>query len=143
MQSRLKYLDRWSQRRRENAEYYDKKFEEVKLTQDGFIKIPIPIYKNTNNQNYHTYNQYTIKAKDRDKLEGFLKENGIGTAIYYPLPLHLQECFENLGNKKGDFPVSEEASGSVLSIPVYPELNKDQKEYILTKIKDFFEYKKA
>ncbi|MFQ6083140.1 MAG: DegT/DnrJ/EryC1/StrS family aminotransferase [Methanosarcinales archaeon] len=135
---KLKYLDQWSQKRRKNAEYYDKRFKELGLEEKEFIKTPIPVYKNNGDKNCHIYNQYTIRAKARDKLREFLKENGIGTEIYYPLPLHLQECFKNLGYKRGDLPVSEEASETVLSLPVYPELNNEQKEYIVQKISEFY-----
>lgn len=134
---KLKYLDQWSQKRRENADFFDRRFKETGLINNGHINTPVPVYKNNGSKNYHIYNQYTIQAKERNKLREFLKENGIGAEIYYPLPLHLQECFKNLGHKKGDLPVSEEASETVLSIPVYPELNDEQKEYIVQKISEF------
>lgn len=136
---KLKYLDAWSGKRRENAEYYDLKFRESGLTGRGIVKTPAPVYKGGGDRNYHIYNQYTIWVKDRDKLQAHLKANAIGTEIYYPLPLHLQECFKDLGYKKGDLPVSEEAGGSVLSIPVYPELTQAQKDYVIQKIAEFYE----
>ncbi|MCP2519290.1 DegT/DnrJ/EryC1/StrS family aminotransferase [SCandidatus Aminicenantes bacterium Aminicenantia_JdfR_composite] len=137
---KLKYLNEWSKKRRENAEYYNKRFEEEGLIGKGYIKVPVPVFKNKCN-NYHIFNQYTIRAKERDKLREFLKENSIGTEIYYPIPLHLQKCFQYLGYKKGDFPVSEEASKSVLSLPIYPELSNEQKEYVIEKIKEFYKRK--
>jgi dTDP-4-amino-4,6-dideoxygalactose transaminase len=135
---KLKYLDIWSQKRRENANYYDKRFQEIGLKKKGHIKTPEPVYKRSGDKNYHIYNQYTIQSKQRDKLQASLKENGIGTEIYYPLPLHLQECFKDLGYKKGDLPASEEAVFSVLSIPIYPELTPAQKDYIVQKISEFY-----
>jgi dTDP-4-amino-4,6-dideoxygalactose transaminase len=135
---KLKYLDIWSQKRRENASYYDKRFQEIGLKENSYIKTPEPVYKRSGDKNYHIYNQYTIQSKQRDKLQASLKENGIGTEIYYPLPLHLQECFKDLGYKKGDLPASEEASSSVLSIPIYPELTPAQKDYIVQKILEFY-----
>lgn len=135
---KLKYLDLWSQKRRENAIYYDKRFQEVRLKESGYIKTPEPIYKLSGDKNYHIYNQYTIQSKKRDKLQAFLKENGIGTEIYYPVPLHLQECFKDLGYKKGDLPSSEQASSSVLSLPIYPELTIAQKDYVVQKISEFY-----
>ncbi len=135
---KLKHLDIWSQKRRENAGYYDKRFQEIGLKEKSRIKTPEPVYKMSGDKNYHIYNQYTIHSKKRDELQAFLKENGIGTEIYYPLPLHLQECFKDLGYKKGDLPASEEASSSVLSIPVYPELTPAQKDYIVQKISEFY-----
>ena len=136
---KLKYLDEWSRKRRENAEYYNRRFKELSLIEKGYIQIPVPVYKNSGSKNYHIYNQYTIRVKERDKLREFLKENSIGTEVYYPVPLHLQECFKYLGYTKGDLPVSEEASQTVLSLPIYPELTDEQKEYIIQKIKEFYE----
>ena len=144
LNAKLKYLDLWSQKRREHADYYDrrfKRFKEMGFAENGTIETPAAVYKSTRDKNYHIYNQYTIGVKHRDNLQKFLKENGIGTEIYYPLPLHLQECFKNLGYEKGDFPVSSETSASVLSLPIYPELKCEQKEYIFQKISNFYKNK--
>ena len=141
LNAKLKYLDLWSQKRIENANYYERRFKEVGFAENGTVKTPAAVYKSTGDKNYHIYNQYTIGVKHRDSLQKFLKENGIGTEIYYPLPLHLQECFKELKYKKKDLPVSEEASESVLSIPIYPELENSQKEYIFQKIFNFYKNK--
>jgi len=135
---KLKYLDRWSQGRRDNARDYDQKFKAAGLVKKGLIETPKAVYKDGGDKNYHIYNQYTIRAKDRDRLAAFLGEKAIGMDIYYPVPLHLQECFRNLGYKKGDLPVAEEAASSVLSLPVYPELTAEQKNYIVEKIAGFY-----
>jgi dTDP-4-amino-4,6-dideoxygalactose transaminase len=84
------------------------------------------------------YNQYTIRAKDRDKLQSHLKASNIGTEVYYPLPLHIQECFRDLGYHPGDFPESEKATKAVLSLSIYPELSSEQKDYIVQKITTFY-----
>jgi dTDP-4-amino-4,6-dideoxygalactose transaminase len=141
LNAKLKYLDLWSQKRREHADYYGRRFKEMGFAENGTIETPAAVYKSGGDKNYHIYNQYTIGVKHRDSLQKFLKENGIGTEIYYPLPLHLQECFKELNYKKRDFPISEEASQSVLSIPVYPELSNEQKEYIFQKILNFYKNK--
>jgi dTDP-4-amino-4,6-dideoxygalactose transaminase len=136
---KLKYLDGWSQGRRNNAAFYDERFRA--LDEKGLIKTPVPVYRTSGDKHYHIYNQYTIRARKRDELQEFLKANGVGTEVYYPLPLHLQECFRDLGQAKGAFPVSEEAADAALSIPVYPELSQEQKEYVVAKIGEF--YKKS
>ncbi|MFC2161460.1 DegT/DnrJ/EryC1/StrS family aminotransferase [Acidobacteriota bacterium] len=135
---KLKHLDAWHRSRMQNAVDYDGLFVESDLVKNGFVQTPATVYKNSNVSHYHVYNQYVIRAQRRDELHEFLKSNGVPTAIYYPLPLHLQECFSNLGYKKGDFPVSEKAAEEVLALPIYPELNKDQLEYVVSKIKEFY-----
>ena len=135
---KLKYLDSWSEKRRKNASYYNKLFSESGVIKEGFIETPEEVYRDTGDQNHHIYNQYTIRAQSRDKLRTYLTEQGIGTSIYYPVPLHLQECYKDLGYLKGDFPESEKASESVLSLPVYPELAPSQQEYIMEKITEFY-----
>jgi len=135
---KLKYLDGWSQCRRDNAAYYDGALHATGLANEAFIQTPTPVYKASGDKNYHIFNQYTLRAKDRDQLQECLKEAGVPSEIYYPLPLHVQECFKDLGYRKGDFPVSEGAAASVLSIPIYPELNKEQKDYIVAKIVEFY-----
>jgi dTDP-4-amino-4,6-dideoxygalactose transaminase len=133
---KLKYLDAWSQKRRDNAGSYDRRLAEA---QPMDVVLPRAIYREGGDRNYHIYNQYTIRVKQRDGLQRFLKDNGIGTEIYYPLPLHLQECFKDLGYKKGDFPIAEESAGAVLSLPIYPELITEQKDYIVEKIREFYQ----
>jgi dTDP-4-amino-4,6-dideoxygalactose transaminase len=135
---KLKYLDRWSQGRQDNARDYDQKFKAAGRIKKGLIETPKAVYKDGGDKNYHIYNQYTIRAKDRDRLAAFLGEKAIGMDIYYPVPLHLQECYKDLGYKKGDLPVAEEAAGSVLSLPIYPELTAEQKNYIVEKIAGFY-----
>lgn len=139
---KLKYLEKWQGKKREKADYYNKLFEESGLLEDDLIKIPEPLYKDSGANNYHTYHQYVIRAKERDKLKEFLQERGIATAIYYPLPLHLQKCFAYLGYSKGDFPESEKAAQEVLALPIYPELNSEQQDFIVHSIRTFYRGKK-
>ena len=109
------------------------------LFEKADIKIPVPVYKDLDDKNYHIYNQYTLCVPSRDKLHQFLKENDIGAEIYYPLPIHLQECFVDLGYKQGDLPEAEKASHKVIAIPIYPELTTSQQEYIIRKILEFYQ----
>jgi len=125
---KFKYLDKWSKLRGEHGERYNSELKGV-----GDIVTPSKIADSN-----HVYNQYTIRTKKRDALQEFLKENGIGSAVYYPMPLHMQECFKNLGYKEGDFPEAEKAAKESVSIPVYPELTDEQQEYVIDKIKEFF-----
>ncbi|MFC1718660.1 DegT/DnrJ/EryC1/StrS family aminotransferase [Candidatus Poribacteria bacterium] len=124
--TKLRYLNKWNESRRQNAEVYNSLFADMDV-----------VTPYSEDFNYHIYNQYVIRVKDRDKLKAFLKEKGIGTEIYYPVPLHLQECYSELGYKPGDMPVSEEASGQTLALPVYPELTREQQEEIVELIGGF------
>jgi dTDP-4-amino-4,6-dideoxygalactose transaminase len=125
---KLKYLDEWNKKRRENAAIYDGIFSGTA------VKTP-EIEPN----NVSIYHQYTILAPKRDELQGYLAKQGIGAGIFYPRPLHLQDCFEELGYKKGDFPVAEELAEKVLSLPIYPELTREQIEYVAKTILKFYE----
>jgi len=133
---KMKYLDGWSQKRRDNAGSYDRQLSEVLPAE---IVLPKAVYRDGGDRNYHIYNQFTVRAKQRDGLQRFLKDNGVGTEIYYPLPLHLQECFKGLGYKKGDFPAAEKAAEEALSLPIYPELSPAQKDYVIEKMRDFYQ----
>lgn len=139
---KLQHLDSWSEKRRQNASYYDKLFKQSRLlVEKGLVETPVPVYLEEGDKNYHIYNQYTIRARSRDKLQAHLRAQGIGTAIYYPVPLHLQECYKDLGYLKGDFPEAEKAAQSVLSLPIYPELTHSQQETVVDTINSF--YKKS
>jgi dTDP-4-amino-4,6-dideoxygalactose transaminase len=129
---KLKYLDDWSTKRKANANRYHQLFTDAGLTE----QITLPFERENVR---HIYNQYIIRVpQKRDELRQFLTDNGIGTDIYYPVSLHLQECFEYLGYKTGDFPESEKASRETLAIPIYPELTEEQQVYVIKKIGEFF-----
>jgi dTDP-4-amino-4,6-dideoxygalactose transaminase len=144
---KLPHLDKWSEKRRENAEYHNKLFKEAGLAEEpgktkfdekNKVLLPGAVFKNIAGlKNYHIYNQYIIRVQNRDELKKFLTENEIGNEIYYPVPFHMQQCFANLNHKKGDFPEAEKASETSLAIPVYPELSKEQQEFVVQKIKEF------
>ena len=128
---KLKYLGAWTKKRQENALLYDKLFKQYKL--DEMVVLPYACQ----NRN-HVYNQYVINVPKRDELKKFLGEKGISTGVYYPCPLHLQECFIFLGYKQGDFPEAENAAAKTLALPIYPELSAEQQEYIVSSIRDYF-----
>ncbi|MCK4244300.1 MAG: DegT/DnrJ/EryC1/StrS family aminotransferase [Candidatus Omnitrophica bacterium] len=143
---KLKYLDDWTEKRQKNCQNYERLFSESGLGGldksspyiDKFIHLPKAIYKEKGVKKYHIYNQFIVRVKERDSLRDFLKKNGIDTAIYYPLPLPLQECFKELGYKEGDFPESERASKETLTLPIYPEITLKMQEWVVDKIKEFF-----
>jgi dTDP-4-amino-4,6-dideoxygalactose transaminase len=149
---KLPHLNSWSEGRRKNAELYTKYFmeaglaeEEGKTTLDENNKVllPKPIYKNDGLLNYHIYNQYVIRVDDRDGLIKHLKENEIGSEIYYPVPFHKQECFQYLmadPNTKmtmNDYPVADYAADHSLALPVYPELKEEQIKFVVDTIKNY------
>ncbi|MBI4401224.1 MAG: DegT/DnrJ/EryC1/StrS family aminotransferase [Nitrospirae bacterium] len=128
---KLNYLDRWSEGRRKNAAKYEQLFKDAKLLD----RATLP---KTDAGNHHVFNQFTIRAQKRDELRAYLKDKGVGTEIYYPIPMHLQSCYRELTYQKGDFPVSERASEAVLSLPIYAELTDDQLAYVAETIKEFY-----
>lgn len=129
---KFRYLEGWTEKRQENAAYYDQLFEDINRRALG-IETPHVQYSNR-----HIYNQYIIRVPKRDELRGFLSQEGIGTDIYYPLPLHLQECYRDLGYEEGDFAHAERAANETLALPIYPELTREQQEYVVAKIGEFF-----
>lgn len=136
---KLRHLDEWLEKRKEKASFYDDLFDRSGLLEEGSVLPPKPLFKNSGIKNYHTYHQYVIRAQDRDELQKYLNERRISTAIYYPLPLHMQKCFAYLGYKEGDFPESEKAAREVLALPIYPELTSDQQDFIVTSIAEFYQ----
>ncbi|MCQ2379958.1 MAG: DegT/DnrJ/EryC1/StrS family aminotransferase [Victivallaceae bacterium] len=130
---KLPLLDSWSEARQRNAAEYAEMFAAAGITEDDII-LP----KAEANRR-HIYNQYCIRVTGgrRDALKAFLQENKIGCAVYYPLSLHLQPCFANLGGKPGDFPVSEKTTGEIMALPIYGECPRDQREFVVGTIAKF------
>lgn len=143
---KLPHLESWSEKRRQNAAFYTQKFIEAGLAEaegkicyddKNKVLLPKPVYKDSGVKNYHIYNQYIIRVENRDACRQFLTDNKIATEIYYPVPFHLQECFADLGYKKGDFPVSEAAADTSIALPIYPELTREQLSFVVEKIGEF------
>jgi dTDP-4-amino-4,6-dideoxygalactose transaminase len=128
---KLRYLDEWSAGRRRNAERY--------RTQLARTPLPVAPSAPATYQTRHIYNQFVIRCSDRDRLQAYLKEQGVGSEIYYPLPLHLQPCYSDLGHRKGDFPVSEQLAGESLALPVQGELAVEDIDYVCDAIRSFYE----
>jgi dTDP-4-amino-4,6-dideoxygalactose transaminase len=128
---KLKYLDQWTEGRRRNAERYERLFTQAQLLDRVLLPVTKP-------GNFHVYNQYTVRVRQRDELRNFLKEKGVGSEVYYPLPMHLQNCYHDLGYHKGSFPVSERAAEEVLSLPIYAELTEEQQAYVVQMIGEFY-----
>jgi dTDP-4-amino-4,6-dideoxygalactose transaminase len=126
--AKLPYLGEWSTARARNAARYT----------EAFTGHPAVCPPHVDPANTHIYNQYTIRVPRRDELQARLKERGIGSAIYYPLPLHLQPCFSRLGYRQGSMPVSESAATSVISLPVYPEMPRDHQDAVIEAVLEFY-----
>lgn len=126
---KLKYLDSWNKKRQENARYFNRRFKNLN------VKTPfVPEYTT------HIYHQYVLRLSGpSNKLIRHLRNKGIDSRVYYPIPLHLQRCFKNLGYKRGDFPESERAAKNTLAIPVYPDLTKEEMDYIVDSIREFLQ----
>lgn len=123
LEVKLKYLDGWHEARRRNAAIYDE------MLAGSAVKTPRIL-----EGNYSIYNQYVVRVPNRDAVKQKLADRGIGSGIYYPMGLHLQECFKSLGYKPGDLPESEKACAEVLALPVYPELSEEQVRYTAREI---------
>ncbi len=125
---KLRHLPIWTERRRHNAVRYRLLFEKAGLTETVGLPKDTP---------GHIYNQFVVRFAERDRLRQFLKEKGVETEIYYPVPLHLLECFRNLGYRLDDFPHAEAASRDTLALPIYPELTEDQQRHVVESIREF------
>jgi dTDP-4-amino-4,6-dideoxygalactose transaminase len=126
---KLKYLPGWTEARRRNAARYREYFSEAGLIEE--IALP-------EDSAGHIYNQFVIRCARRNQLQNYLKTRGIGTEVYYPIPLHMQKCFADLGYKEGDFPRAEAAAREALALPIYPELSEQQQHCIVDEIKAFY-----
>jgi dTDP-4-amino-4,6-dideoxygalactose transaminase len=133
---KLPHLDEWSAARRRAADNYRAEFQRLSLTDR--IALPAEPYRERGLTNHHIYHQYVIRTPQRDALREHLAGKEIGTAIYYPLALHEQECFRYLGYGTGDFPEAERAARETLALPMYPELSVEQQRYVAESIAEFF-----
>jgi len=126
--AKLPHLAAWSAGRREHAAYYTRAFAGV-----AGVRAPV-----VDRANEHIFHQYTLRCERRDALQAHLKSQGIGSAVYYPVPLHLQNCFRHLGYRAGRCPAAERAAAEVLSLPVYPELTHSHLDYVIDAVTRFY-----
>jgi dTDP-4-amino-4,6-dideoxygalactose transaminase len=129
---KLPHLNAWTQARQRNAETYDAMFADASLT--DIIRLPVRASDST-----HIFHQYVIRTPERDRLRAFLQDRGVGTEVYYPVPLHLQPCFKGLGQSAGAFPRAEAAAKEVLALPIYGELTERQQGWVVEAIREFFQ----
>lgn len=135
---KLAYVDRWNEQRRKLGANYDRLFQAQGLTESGQIYPGNGVILPTcHPRATHVYHQYVLRVRRRDKLREFLSERKIGSEIFYPVPLHQQECLKFLGYKQGDMPESERAAAEVLALPIYPELREDEQQTVVSAIAAF------
>lgn len=127
---KLPHLSTWGENRRKHAAYYTEKLNAVV---GANVVTPVEI-----EGNYHVFHQYTLRVERRDDLQSYLREQGIATMIYYPIPLHMQPVFKDLGYTVGDLPVTEKAAQEAISLPMFPELKPEQQDYVIEKIAEFY-----
>jgi dTDP-4-amino-4,6-dideoxygalactose transaminase len=156
LRAKLKHLSEWNEMRREKAALYNQLLN-GEIPQHGSTAAPQhsttgvsasnlqPLTSNSaiitpyeSSWTKAVYHLYIIRTKKRDELQKYLTENGIGTGLHYPIPLHLQKAYTGLGYTEGDFPISERVSSEILSLPMYPQITTDQQQYVATKIKEFY-----
>ncbi len=136
---KLHLLEKWNQERRENAKRYGQLFTDNCLVKNQKVQLPSAVHADSGVTNHHTYNQFVIRVLKRDELRDYLREKGVSTEVYYPVPLHLQRCFESLEHKEGDFPEAEKAARETLALPIFPGLTSGQQEYVVQQINSFYE----
>jgi len=135
---KMQYLPQWNDARRERAHLYDRLLAGAGLTKIGAQSAaPVTLLK-TSPHAHHIYHQYVIRVRERDKLREFLKEHGVGSEIYYPVPLHLQKCFVYLGYAEGDLPEAERTAAEVLALPMFAELEEAEQRQVVETIAEFY-----
>lgn len=134
LQAKFPHIEEWNAARRRNADLY----REALAGLEDHVQLPAEPWKSRGQTNHHTYHQYVIRAERRDNLLGHLTSAGIGHAVYYPIPLHLQECFALLGYQAGDFPEAERAARETVALPIYPELRADEITTVAETIRSFY-----
>jgi dTDP-4-amino-4,6-dideoxygalactose transaminase len=134
---KLPHLDGWSAARRARAAFYRAEMEQAGLV--GTLTLPVEPWATSGAANHHIYNQFVIRAPERDLLRQHLQSKGIGSEVYYPLALHQQECFRSLGYRAGDFPEAERAAQETLALPIFAELKPEQQRYVVAQIRAFYD----
>jgi dTDP-4-amino-4,6-dideoxygalactose transaminase len=140
---KLSRLPEWHRARRRNAARYHRLFAETGLLADGVVSLPEAVYQTegmtTGEEcDYHIYNQFVIRARDRDGLLGYLQSQEVGAEIYYPIPLHRQKCLDGQGYEHLSFPHAEQAAMETLALPIFPELTEDMQAFVVEKIVEFY-----
>jgi dTDP-4-amino-4,6-dideoxygalactose transaminase len=133
---KLAHLDEWTAARQRNAAIYTRAFAHARIA--DAVRTP-PATTGVR----HIYNQYVVRVRERDALRTHLDAAGVGTEIYYPVPLHLQQCFAYLGHGAGDYPLSEQAAAEALALPIYPELSEAQLQYVVDSIAGYYASSRA
>jgi dTDP-4-amino-4,6-dideoxygalactose transaminase len=134
---KMRYVAEWNEARRERAGVYDRLFDGTGLVSQPESPAPVQLPWREPRAR-HVFHQYVVRVQRRDELRAFLAERGVGSEVYYPIPLHLQSCFAYLGYREGDFPEAERAAREVLALPMFPELRLDEQEYVVAAIAEFY-----
>jgi dTDP-4-amino-4,6-dideoxygalactose transaminase len=129
---KLPHLDAWSVGRQERAAFYRKAFSDAGVL--DHIVLPVEAWAETSVPNHHIYNQFVVRVPRRDLVRAALSKAGIGTEVYYPLPLHEQECFQYLGYRRGSFPEAETAAHETMALPIFPELTREEQEQVVDQL---------
>ncbi len=135
---KMTHLEKWNEARHEHARAYGRLLTAAGLTKTGAGSTAPVSLLNTLPGAHHIYHQYVIRVRHRDKLRAFLSQRGVGSEIYYPVPLHLQKCFSYLGYSPGDLPQAERAAEDVLALPMFAELEEDEQRYVVDAIAEFY-----
>ena len=134
---KMRYIAEWNEARRERAAVYDRLFNGTGLVSQSESPAPVQLPWREPRAR-HVFHQYVVRVQRRDELRTFLAEHGVGSEVYYPIPLHLQSCFAYLGYRDGDFPEAERAAREVLALPMFPELQLEEQEFVVASIAEFY-----